>query len=114
MGGQELVLLRFNCKFTLSSSYGSCRYEYAIAIQWYQFHPTDALWFSFIITCGQLGPLLLTCIFYEISIHSQTSKYNLWHLELDNSRWSMVMDKDFHAMLYWSCDYSLIQGLKLP
>ena len=32
--------------FTSASSYGLGWYEYAIATQWYQFHTTDAWWFS--------------------------------------------------------------------
>ena len=34
------------------SSYGLGWYKYAIATQWYQFHTTDAMWFSLIIIKG--------------------------------------------------------------
>ena len=44
--GVEMVLLRCNRDFTSASSYGLCWYKYAIATQWYQFHTTDAVWFS--------------------------------------------------------------------
>ena len=46
IGGMELVSLRCNCDFTTASSYGLGWYKYAIATQWYQFHTTDAWWFS--------------------------------------------------------------------
>ena len=42
----ELVSLRCNRDFTSASSYGLHWYKYAIATQWYQFHTTDAWWFS--------------------------------------------------------------------
>ena len=42
----ELVSLRCNRDFTSASSYGLGWYKYAIATQWYQFHTTDAWWFS--------------------------------------------------------------------
>ena len=42
----ELVSLRCNRDFTSASSYGLGWYKYAIATQWYQFHTTDARWFS--------------------------------------------------------------------
>ena len=45
----ELVSLRCNRDFTSASSYGLGWYKYAIATQWYQFHTTDAWWFSLII-----------------------------------------------------------------
>ena len=37
---------RCNREFTSASSCGLGWYKYAIAIQWYQFHTTDAWWFS--------------------------------------------------------------------
>ena len=46
IGGMELVSLRCNRDFTSASSYGLGWYKYAIATQWYQFHTTDAWWFS--------------------------------------------------------------------
>ena len=46
IGGMELVSLRCNRDFTSASSYGLSWYKYAIATQWYQFHTTDAWWFS--------------------------------------------------------------------
>ena len=46
----ELVSLRCNRDFTSASSYGLGWYKYAIATQWYQFHTTDAWWFSLNIT----------------------------------------------------------------
>ena len=49
IGGMELVSLRCNRDFTSASSYGLGWYKYAIATQWYQFHTTDAWWFSLII-----------------------------------------------------------------
>ena len=45
----ELVSLRCNRDFTSASSYGLGWYKYAIATQWYQFHTTDAWWFSLMI-----------------------------------------------------------------
>ena len=42
----ELVSLRCSRDFTPASSYGLGWYKYAIATQWYQFHTTDAWWFS--------------------------------------------------------------------
>ena len=48
IGGMELVSLRCNRDFTSASSYGLGWYKYAIATQWYQFHTTDAWWFSLI------------------------------------------------------------------
>ena len=50
IGGMELVSLRCNRDFTSASSYGLGWYKCAIATQWYQFHTTDAWWFSLIIT----------------------------------------------------------------
>ena len=50
IGGMELVSLRCNRDFTSASSYGLGWYKYAIATQWYQFHTTDAWWFSLITT----------------------------------------------------------------
>ena len=44
----ELVSLRCNRDFTSASSYGLRWYKYAIVTQWYQFHTTDACWFSLI------------------------------------------------------------------
>ena len=49
----ELVSRSCNRDFTSASSYGLGWYEYAIATQWYQFHTTDAWWFSLIITSAQ-------------------------------------------------------------
>ena len=49
IGGMELVSLRCNRDFTSASSSGLGWYKYAIATQWYQFHTTDAWWFSLII-----------------------------------------------------------------
>ena len=46
IGGMELVSLRCNRDFTSASSYRLGWYKYAIATQWYQFHTTDAWWFS--------------------------------------------------------------------
>ena len=46
IGGMELVSLRCNRDFTSASSYGLGWYKYAFATQWYQFHTTDAWWFS--------------------------------------------------------------------
>ena len=46
IGGMELASLRCNRNFTSASSYGLGWYKYAIATQWYQFHTTDAWWFS--------------------------------------------------------------------
>ena len=42
----ELVSLSCNRDFTSASSYGLGWYKYAIATQWYQFHTTNAWWFS--------------------------------------------------------------------
>ena len=42
----ELVSLPCNRDFTSASSYGLGWYKCAIATQWYQFHTTDAWWFS--------------------------------------------------------------------
>ena len=54
IGGMELVSLRCNRDFTSASSYRLGWYKYAIATQWYQFHTTDAWWFSLNIfhSCG--------------------------------------------------------------
>ena len=46
IGGMELVSLCCNREFTPASSYWLGWYKYAIATQWYQFHTTDAWWFS--------------------------------------------------------------------
>ena len=66
IGGMELVSLRCNRDFT--------SYEYAIATQWYQFHTTDAWWFS-LITCQAIistNADLMTTLFKG----SQKQKYN--------------------------------------
>ena len=42
----ELVSLSCHRNFTSASCYGLGWYKYAIATQWYQFHTTDAWWFS--------------------------------------------------------------------
>ena len=52
----ELVSLRCNRDFTSASSCGLGWYKYAIATQWYQFHTTDAWWFSLITA----APAVLT------------------------------------------------------
>ena len=44
-----MTALRCNRDFTSASSYGLAWYKYAIATQWYQFHTTDAWWFSLMI-----------------------------------------------------------------
>ena len=54
IGGMEMVSLRCNRDFTSASSYG--RYKYAIATQWYQFHTTDAWWFS--LSLPQIAKLM--------------------------------------------------------
>ena len=56
IGGMELVSLHCNRDFTSASSYGLGWYKYAIATQWYQFHTTDAWWFSLMTNGVPLGP----------------------------------------------------------
>ena len=50
----ELVSLRCNREFISASSYGLGWYKYAIATKWYQFHTTDAWWFSLNISPDSL------------------------------------------------------------
>ena len=58
----ELVSLRCNRELTSASSYGLGWYKYTIATQWYQFHTTDAWWFSLNINVTQtvrdISPLM--------------------------------------------------------
>ena len=46
ISGMELVSLRCNRNFTSALSYGLGWYKYTITTEWYQFHTTDAWWFS--------------------------------------------------------------------
>ena len=76
IGGMEQVSLRCNRDFTSASSYGLGWCKYAIATQWYQFHTTDAWWFSlrisWCISCSytQRYTHIKTCQAYEsISRH---------------------------------------------
>ena len=54
IGVMELVSLCCNRDFTSASSYGLGWYKYAIATQWYQFHTTDAWWFSLSIKLSKV------------------------------------------------------------
>ena len=65
IGGMELVSLRCNRDLTSASSYGLGWYKYAIATKWYQFHTTDAWWFSLnmYMHCNlSLSATLLACV----------------------------------------------------
>ena len=67
----ELVSLRCNRDFTSASSYGFGWYKYAIATQWYQFHTTDAWWFSLItVYCLNIAQkiTLMTILFKRLLI----------------------------------------------
>ena len=61
IGGMELVSHRCNREFTSASSYGLVRYKYAMATQWYQFHTTDAWWFSLTTTCFIKSDIAFAC-----------------------------------------------------
>ena len=69
----ELVSLPCNRDFTSASSYGLGWYKCAIATQWYQFHTTDARWFS-LSTMKWYGFLLLACRTY---IHFSVVEYGI-------------------------------------
>ena len=62
IAGMALVSLRFNLDFTSASSYGLGWYKYAVATQWYQFHTTDAWWFSLKTASIQMVTLVYACL----------------------------------------------------
>ena len=69
IGGMELVSLRCNRDFTSASSYGLGWYKCAIATQWYQFHTTDAWWFSLMTSpchCRLSATSFIMCIDLKI------------------------------------------------
>ena len=61
----ELVSLRCNRDFTSASSYGLGWYKYAIATQWYQFHTTDAWWFSLKIALVSFSVSWQSTLFFD-------------------------------------------------
>ena len=97
----ELVSLRCNRDFTSASSYGLGWYKYAIATQWYQFHTTDAWWFSLINIIGSDNVLLLG---RRQAIIGSNDGISSIHTVATNSSEILSEIHNFHSRkCHWKC-----------
>ena len=67
-----------------------------------------------------LGPLLLTCINFNLSLDISNHSILMYGMKLlihsqisTFSRWSLGMNKKFHQTLGWACSYLFMLELKL-